>query len=112
MAKKKPEKPLYRISNFDGNSEEEQIPKSLLKSVDSRLPSHIIIDCSMFSYVDAAGINTLTKIACEYESIGIKIMLANVAPHVNQMLEAADFFIDVPSHQVYISGILRILWFN
>ncbi|RWS31688.1 solute carrier family 26 member 6-like protein [Leptotrombidium deliense] len=67
------------------------------------LPTHIIIDCSMFSYIDASGVRQLKATVQEYESIGIKTYLASVATHVDHMLEKDNFYTDVPPQHVYIS---------
>lgn len=72
-------------------------------SFDAALPTHIIIDCSMFSYIDTSGISTLKKTVQQYESIGITTFLASCASHVIEMLKRDKFFVDVPPHHVYIS---------
>lgn len=68
-----------------------------------QLPTHIIIDCSMFSYIDTSGVTMLKKTVQAYESIGITTFLASCASHVIEMLERDKFFVDVPPHHVYIS---------
>lgn len=67
------------------------------------LPTHIIIDCSMFSYIDSAGVSILKTTVQEYESIGVKTFLASCATHVVRMLEKDHFYEEVPPHHVYIS---------
>ncbi|KAI1296895.1 Prestin [Halotydeus destructor] len=67
------------------------------------LPSHIIIDCSMFSYIDTTGVSQLKSTVLEYESIGIKTYLAGVAVHVDKMLHKDNFYKEVPPHHVYIT---------
>lgn len=67
------------------------------------LPTHIIIDCSMFSYIDTAGVSALKSTVQEYESIGIKTFLANCAAHVVKMLDKDNFYKEVPPHHVYIT---------
>ncbi|RWS05151.1 sulfate transporter-like protein [Dinothrombium tinctorium] len=73
------------------------------KDFNITLPTHIIIDCSMFSYIDAAGIGQLKATVQEYEYIGIKTYLASVATHVDKMLRKDNFYTDVPPHHVYIT---------
>lgn len=72
-------------------------------TLEAGLPTHIIIDCSMFAYIDTSGMSMLKKTVQQYESIGITTYLANCASHVLQMLERDNFFVDVPPHHVYIS---------
>lgn len=67
------------------------------------LPSHIIIDCSMFSYTDTAGVSQLKRTVQDYQSIGIRAFLAGVATHVDNMLQLDGFYRQVPSHHVYIT---------
>ncbi|CAG2100288.1 unnamed protein product [Medioppia subpectinata] len=72
-------------------------------SIDEDLPTHIIIDCSMFSYIDTTGVTALKTTVQEYESIGIKTFLASCAAHVVKMLEKDGFYKEVPPHHVYIT---------
>lgn len=67
------------------------------------LPTHIIIDCSMFSYIDTTGVSALKTTVQEYESIGVKTFLASCAAHVVKMLEKDGFYEEVPPHHVYIT---------
>jgi hypothetical protein len=67
------------------------------------LPTHLIIDCSMFSYIDTTGVSTLKTTVQKYESIGVKTFLASCATHVVKMLEKDGFYTEVPSEHVYIT---------
>ena len=67
------------------------------------LPSYLIIDCSMFSYIDTSGVKALKSTVQEYESIGIKTLIAGCASHVNKILEKEVFYAAVPENHVYIS---------
>jgi len=71
--------------------------------VEEDLPTHIIIDCGMFSYIDTTGVTALKTTVQEYESIGIKTFLASCAAHVVKMLEKDGFYKEVPPHHVYIT---------
>lgn len=42
----------------------------------AELPKYMIIDCSMFSYIDTSGVSFLKKNVLAYESIGIRCFLA------------------------------------
>ncbi len=68
-----------------------------------RLPTHIIIDCSMFSYIDTDGIKTIKRTVIEYESVGIKTFLGSCPSHVTKLLERDHFYAAVPAHQIFIS---------
>jgi ABC-type transporter Mla MlaB component len=83
-------------------------PRSLLLSSlttksGEKLPTHVIIDCSMFSYIDTAGVSQLKTTVQDYESIGVKTYLAGIATHVDQLLDMDNFYKDVPPHHVYIT---------
>lgn len=68
------------------------------------VPCAIIIDCSMFSYIDATGISTLRNLVTQYEMVGIRVLLAGVATHVAKSM-AADgrFHQEVPTSKIYIT---------
>lgn len=72
-------------------------------SIEDDLPTHLIIDCSMFSYIDTTGVTALKTTVQEYESIGIKTFLASCAAHVVKMLEKDGFYKEVSSLHVYIT---------
>ena len=72
-------------------------------SIEEDLPTHIIIDCSMFSYIDTTGVTALKTTVQEYESIGVKTFLASCAAHVVKMLEKDGFYKEVPPNHVYIT---------
>jgi len=66
-------------------------------------PSHIIIDCSMFSHIDTNGVTTLKKTVQLYKEVGVITFLAGCPVHITKMLEKDGFFIDVPFSHSYIS---------
>jgi anti-anti-sigma regulatory factor len=68
---------------------------------EEKLPTHIIIDCSMISYIDTAGANAIKKIVKKYQEIGVFIYLSGCAFHVESLLSKIGFFIEVPSDQVF-----------
>jgi anti-anti-sigma regulatory factor len=68
---------------------------------EEKLPTHIIIDCSMISYIDTAGANAIKKIVKKYQEIGVLIFLSGCAFHVESLLSKVGFFIEVPSNQVF-----------
>lgn len=46
------------------------------KTEESTLPTHIIIDCSMFSYIDTSGVTALKETVKRHENIGIITLLS------------------------------------
>lgn len=69
-----------------------------------KLPSHIVIDCSMISYIDISGVSVLRNTVKDLKCIGITTYLANVATHVNRMLEIDyTFYKQVAPQDVYIT---------
>lgn len=93
----------YESTLRQPNSEEEEQMFSWNQNRTENLPTHIIIDCSMFSYIDTSGVGQLKATVQEYESIGIKTFLAGLATHVDKMLEKDNFYNEVPPHHVYIT---------
>jgi len=86
----------YRI----GSSKNSNLTRISVLS-EEKLPTHIIIDCSMISYIDTAGANTIKKIVKKYNEIGIMIFLSGCAFHVESLLSKIGFFIEVPSDQIF-----------
>ncbi|RWS08745.1 solute carrier family 26 member 6-like protein [Dinothrombium tinctorium] len=64
---------------------------------------YLIIDCSMISYCDAAGIRMLRKIIQEYEKREISVYLTCCISHVIRILERDRFFVEFSKDRVYIS---------
>jgi anti-anti-sigma regulatory factor len=67
------------------------------------LPTHIIIDCSMFSYIDTTGVTTLKTIVKKHEEINIMCLLTGCQVHVENMLRKDGFFEEVSQDRVYKS---------
>ncbi|CAG2164978.1 unnamed protein product [Oppiella nova] len=76
------------------NNKRDTIPK---------LPTHLIIDCSMFSYIDTNGIKTLKRMIADYGAVGLKTLLGGCPSHVTKQLERDHFYAAVPAHHIYIS---------
>lgn len=51
-------------------------------SRDLNLPTHIVLDFSMISYIDSAGVRILKKIIEDHEKINVIILIASLASHV------------------------------
>ena len=67
------------------------------------IPKHIVIDCSMFSFIDFSGITTLKKTIQTYEEIGIKVVLSGIQVHLESMLAKEGFFEDISRDHIYKS---------
>ena len=67
------------------------------------LPDFIIIDCSMFSYIDTSGISALKAIVLQHKEIGMTTYLAGCPVHITKMLEKDGFYKEVTSNQQFIS---------
>ncbi|CAG2118247.1 unnamed protein product [Medioppia subpectinata] len=65
------------------------------------LPKYLVIDCSMFSFIDFSGISTLKKIIQAFEGIGIQTALSGVHVHLESMLAKEGFFNDIPTDHMY-----------
>ena len=87
-------KPVFEKQRNSYNVKKEAIPK---------LPTHLIIDCSMFSYIDTDGIKTLKRCIADYGTVGIKTLLGGCPSHVTKQLERDHFYAAVPAHHIYIS---------
>lgn len=48
---------------------------------------HIVIDCSLWGYIDNAGINTLIQVITEYQELGIDVHLASCPDTMVETLE-------------------------
>ena len=67
------------------------------------LPNFIIIDCSMFSYIDTTGISALKTIVLQHKDIEITTYLAGCPVHITKMLEKDGFYEEVTSNHQFIS---------
>jgi anti-anti-sigma regulatory factor len=67
------------------------------------LPTHIIIDCSMLSYIDTTGVTTLKITVKKHEEINIMCLLTGCQVHVENMLRKDGFFEEVSQDRVYKS---------
>lgn len=67
------------------------------------LPTHIIIDCSMLSYIDTTGVTTLKTTVKKHEEINIMCLLTGCQVHVENMLRKDGFFEQVSQDRVYKS---------
>ena len=93
-----------RPKNFNNDKTTNCYPITLKpKETIPKLPSHLIIDCSMFSYIDTDGIKTLKRCIADYGTIGIKTLLGGCPSHVTKQLERDHFYAAVPAHHIYIS---------
>lgn len=76
---------------IDGNQPGEKAIKPTLGSSfnprDRNLPTHIILDFSMISFIDSAGIHVITKIIEDYQRVNITIFLASLASHVASIVK-------------------------
>ena len=74
-------------------------------------PQHVIIDCSVMTYIDMAGINIIQQVIKEYSDIGISVYLAGVAKRPVDTLDYAGFFEKFPKSKVFIDvlDVLAIL---
>ncbi|XP_054156044.1 solute carrier family 26 member 6-like isoform X2 [Oppia nitens] len=93
---------FQRMRTFSRDTPTTQLSLDIVATADD-LPTHLIIDCSMFSYIDTTGVTTLKTTVQEYESIGVKTFLANCAAHVVKMLEKDGFYDEVKPYHVYIT---------
>src|SRR5882724_9742224 len=67
------------------------------------LPKYIIIDCSMLSYIDTAGVTTLKKLVLDHADVEITVLLAGGAVHIESTLKNDGFFKEVSSDRVFKS---------
>ncbi|RWS20014.1 prestin-like protein [Leptotrombidium deliense] len=65
--------------------------------------THLIIDCSMISYCDASGAQTLRKIIEYYENYDLKVYLAACSSTVIQTLANDNFFNQFTKDKIFVS---------
>ncbi|XP_067927972.1 prestin-like isoform X2 [Watersipora subatra] len=64
---------------------------------------HIIIDCSMMSYVDSVGVNMLRSVYQEYKDVDIEVFLVNCKVAVRDMFEKCSFYEKVSKENIYLT---------
>lgn len=70
---------------------------------DLNLPTHIILDFSMISYIDSAGIHTIKKIIADYQRVNITILLASLASHVAAVVKSEPSLWNVYKNRFYVT---------
>ena len=87
------------------NTKYENLPKLKLirLALNERLTKYLIIDCSMFSFIDFSGISTLKKTILTLEDIGIKCVLSGIHVHLESMLSKEGFFDVISRDHLYKS---------
>jgi anti-anti-sigma regulatory factor len=93
------------IEKFRSNGKELPSKHEMIKisMSNEEFPTYLIIDCSMFSYVDFSGITILKKTIQSFEDIGIKTVLAGVPVHIESMFGKEGFYEDISSNHLYKS---------
>ncbi|GIY64390.1 sulfate transporter [Caerostris extrusa] len=74
---------------------------SLMKHVPLKMKEkvyRIIIDCSMFTFVDISGLETLLEIIQEYQDVGIAVYLSGCSISMQTVMEHAKFYERVSQH--------------
>lgn len=70
---------------------------------DLQLPTHIILDFSMISYIDSAGIYIIKKIIEDYERVNITILLASLASHVAAVVKRDHSLWNIHKDRFYVT---------
>lgn len=67
------------------------------------LPTHIILDFSMISYIDSAGIHVIKKIIDDYNRVNVTILLASLASHVAKVVKSEPTLWGVYKERFYVT---------
>lgn len=67
------------------------------------LPTHIILDFSMISYVDSAGIHIIKKIIEDHRKVNISIFIASLASHVAAVVKSEPSLWGVYKERFYVT---------
>lgn len=67
------------------------------------IPTHIILDFSMISFVDSSGVFTMKKIIEEYQSVNIIVLFASLATHVAATVRNEPGLWDVYHSRFYVT---------
>lgn len=70
---------------------------------DLNLPTHIILDFSMISYIDSAGIRVIKKIIQDHQRINITIFIAALASHVAAVVKSEPSLWDTYKERFYVT---------
>ena len=65
--------------------------------------SHIILDFSMISFVDSAGVAAIKKIIEDYQKVGITVFLASLVSHVAAVLKCEPSLWDGHKDRIYVT---------
>ena len=67
------------------------------------LPTHIVLDFSMISFIDSAGINVIKKIIEDYQRVQVTILLASLASHVASVVKSEPTLWEVHKERFYVT---------
>lgn len=70
---------------------------------DVNLPTHIILDFSMISFIDSAGIHVIKKIIEDYKRVNVTILLASLASHVAAVVKSEPSLWNVYKERFYVT---------
>lgn len=70
---------------------------------DMNLPTHIILDFSMISFIDSAGLHVIKKIIEDYQKVNITVMLASLAFHVATVVKSEPSLWGVYKERFYVT---------
>lgn len=70
---------------------------------DMNLPTHVILDFSMISYIDSAGIHVIKKIIEDFQRVNITILLASLASHVAAVVKKDHSLWNVHKRRFYVT---------
>lgn len=73
-----------------------QVENKLLKIVQRRPNTkHLLLVCSSVNMIDVTGLEMLSRINANFESLGIKLHLSEVKGEVMEQLQATDFIVNL-----------------
>lgn len=70
---------------------------------DLNLPVHIILDFSMISFIDSAGLHVIKKIIEDYQRVNVTISLAALASHVVTVVKSDPSLWNVYKDRFYVT---------
>jgi len=103
MTKKTEQSTIEPSNRIESGESINQRENSFNDLKNMNLPDFIIIDCSMFSYIDTSGIAAIKTIVLQHKDIGMTTYLAGCPVHITEMLEKDGFYEEITSNHQFIS---------
>ena len=93
-----------RDDTIDDDVADAEASPSLQLSLSSHIPTHtVIIDCTVFTFMDSVSVNMIVELNKDLQECGIQLLLAGCRWRVRQTLEAGGYMAKVGLDHLFVT---------